>query len=177
MKARLLPAITLLLLLHATGCITPTQRRAHQVQQRAESDHVQSSIAALKERIAALEISQQEVIARMNNTRTAVRAENDAMRKRLNEIKVELRQIDAARASDRQKLYDKLASKMAAIVNSPSISTGGVSEFGREHKIKAGETLSQIAKAYGTSLKAIMAANRLKNANTIREGQVLFIPE
>jgi len=45
------------------------------------------------------------------------------------------------------------------------------------YKIKSGDTLSQIAKRNGMSLKALLAANpSIKNANKIRVGQSLKIP-
>lgn len=44
-------------------------------------------------------------------------------------------------------------------------------------KIKSGDTLSQIAKKKGISLKALLAANpNIKNANKIRVGQSIKIP-
>ena len=44
-------------------------------------------------------------------------------------------------------------------------------------KVKSGDTLSQIAKAKGTTIKAIMAANpSIKNPNMIRVGQTIKIP-
>ena len=46
------------------------------------------------------------------------------------------------------------------------------------YKVKSGDTLSQIAKRMGTSLKALMAANpQIKNANKISVGQSIKIPE
>jgi len=45
-------------------------------------------------------------------------------------------------------------------------------------KIKSGDTLSQIAKKNGTTLKAILAANpSIKNANQIKVGQTIKIPQ
>ena len=44
------------------------------------------------------------------------------------------------------------------------------------HRVKKGETLSEIASAYKVSVKAIMQANSLRNANQIRAGQKLTIP-
>lgn len=44
------------------------------------------------------------------------------------------------------------------------------------HVVQAGETLSEIARMYGTTVEAIVQANDLENANAIREGQVLLIP-
>jgi len=44
-------------------------------------------------------------------------------------------------------------------------------------KIKSGDTLSQIAKSKGITLKALLAANpSIKNANQIRVGQNITIP-
>jgi N-acetylmuramoyl-L-alanine amidase len=45
----------------------------------------------------------------------------------------------------------------------------------KEHKIAAGETLSQIAMSYEVSMETIRATNQLKS-DTIRPGQVLKIP-
>jgi LysM repeat protein len=46
----------------------------------------------------------------------------------------------------------------------------------RRHVVKRGESLSQIAKHYGVSMKKIMGANRLKDAGKIRSGMTLLIP-
>ncbi len=45
----------------------------------------------------------------------------------------------------------------------------------RSHKVKRGDTLSEIAQKYGSSISAIKKANQL-NSNTVRLGQVLKIP-
>jgi peptidoglycan lytic transglycosylase D len=44
------------------------------------------------------------------------------------------------------------------------------------HRIRRGETLSAIARHYGTSISAIMRANRIRSANRIWPGQRLEIP-
>ena len=42
----------------------------------------------------------------------------------------------------------------------------------KSHKVKSGDTLSQIAKRHGTTLKALLAANpKIEDANKIRVGQ------
>lgn len=45
----------------------------------------------------------------------------------------------------------------------------------KRHKVKNGETISEIAENYGTTLKAVRAANSLRG-NTIRAGSYLMIP-
>lgn len=44
------------------------------------------------------------------------------------------------------------------------------------HRVRSGETLSGIAARYGTSVRAIMAANRLRSAHRIALGQRLAVP-
>jgi LysM repeat protein len=43
--------------------------------------------------------------------------------------------------------------------------------------VRSGETLSQIAARYGTSVSALMHANGLRSANRLRVGQRLRVPE
>jgi membrane-bound lytic murein transglycosylase D len=45
----------------------------------------------------------------------------------------------------------------------------------QRHKIKNGETISEIAELYGTTLKSIRSANSIRG-NTIRAGHYLMIP-
>nr|QKW93863.1 membrane-bound lytic murein transglycosylase D [Vitiosangium cumulatum] len=46
----------------------------------------------------------------------------------------------------------------------------------RVHKVKRGDTLSQIALSYGTAPEAILQMNRLKSVRTLRLGAELVIP-
>jgi N-acetylmuramoyl-L-alanine amidase len=46
----------------------------------------------------------------------------------------------------------------------------------KKHRVKRGDTLSEIAEHYGSSIKTIMAANKLRSG-TIRLGQPLKIPQ
>lgn len=51
-----------------------------------------------------------------------------------------------------------------------------VSVLWKEHVVKLGQTLSDIATAHGVSMNDIMKANELKNANRLSEKQILLIP-
>ena len=44
------------------------------------------------------------------------------------------------------------------------------------HKVNKNETLWNIAKAYNVTLKSIVDSNRMPDANTIKVGQLIFIP-
>ncbi len=48
--------------------------------------------------------------------------------------------------------------------------------FERRHRVRRGETLSTIARRYGSSVSTLRRYNRLKSSNFIRVGQVLKIP-
>lgn len=45
-----------------------------------------------------------------------------------------------------------------------------------KYTVKRGDTLSQIAQAYGVTMVSIVTANGIKNPNKITVGQVLNIP-
>lgn len=49
-------------------------------------------------------------------------------------------------------------------------------QAGSRHRVRSGETLSTIARRYGSSVAALQRANGLHRANFIRVGQVLYIP-
>jgi membrane-bound lytic murein transglycosylase D len=46
----------------------------------------------------------------------------------------------------------------------------------RRHRVSRGETLSGIAKAYGTSITAIASVNEIRNPHSIRSGSYIVIP-
>jgi len=46
----------------------------------------------------------------------------------------------------------------------------------RRHRVSTGETLSGIAKAYGTSISAITSVNDIRNPHSIRSGSHIVIP-
>ena len=50
------------------------------------------------------------------------------------------------------------------------------SAAGRVHTIKRGETLGTIARQYGVTLPALIAANGIRNPNLILEGKALSVP-
>ncbi|MDD4308691.1 MAG: LysM peptidoglycan-binding domain-containing protein [Thermoplasmata archaeon] len=64
---------------------------------------------------------------------------------------------------------------LAMIDRIPAAEKPGGGEFVR-HKVRKGESLSSIAKRYGTSINAIMRANALSSRHTIRVGRVLKVP-
>jgi LysM repeat protein len=102
----------------------------------------------------------------------------------LADLQRQVQALDAARDSDRKAMIDQLSKKIADLMNGRAGSAAGggaasatKTQTGYEHIVKQGETLSEIAAAYKTSVGAILKANGLKSASSIKVGQKLFIPE
>jgi resuscitation-promoting factor RpfA len=67
---------------------------------------------------------------------------------------------------------DKSASPTAKKASAPAKAT---KSSGGGYVVKRGDTLSRIAKARGTSVKALVAANGLKNAHVLKVGKSLKV--
>jgi len=65
---------------------------------------------------------------------------------------------------------------IGSVLEVPVASTTVETPPDREHTVQAGETISRIAEAYGSSVAAIKGANGLDDADLIRAGQVLMVP-
>ena len=55
--------------------------------------------------------------------------------------------------------------------------TVGTAPVVRTHVVRRGDTLSSIARRYGTTMRALAQANPVANPNRLRVGQVLVIPQ
>lgn len=109
--------------------------------------------------------------------------ENDAIRGEIDRINERLDALAASQDRLRKEIVDDLSAEIAKAVaaatprRQPSAPSGRSSGSGYEHVVEAGQTLSQIASAYGTTVEAIKKANDIKDANKVRVGQTLFIPD
>jgi len=102
----------------------------------------------------------------------ALRRENDALRAEIADMKAAQERMRGEIVSNVQSLIKEQQKRAAETAKT----TVAKSQSGYEHKVEPGQTLSAIAKAYGVTVKAIRDANGLPN-DTIRVGQVLFIPD
>lgn len=84
--------------------------------------------------------------------------------------------------SDRKQrlgdLYEAVQQRVNELLSGkPSTDTGKEDKAGyTEYKVVAGDTLSGIAKKYGTTYQALAEYNGISNPNIIRVGQVIKIP-
>lgn len=89
--------------------------------------------------------------------------------------------IERKSEADKRELVTQLSSRLEKLLKQaappPAAAPSRGNAYGYEHIVRQGETLSTIAKAYNVTTKAIIAANKIKDANRLSIGQKLFIPE
>jgi len=176
------------------GCTTYFEdQRNEDARMSTEIENHRTDIDQLKARMDALEKLQQDFDSRM----ATVRGENDKkmqdIREQLAAMDVMVKACNAARETDRQAIINDLTAKIAKIAemmkpHSTAASSSAAerpvpprppepSAHGKEHVVKPGETLSSIATACKVKVSAIVQANNLKNADSLKAGQRLVIPE
>ena len=99
----------------------------------------------------------------------AVRQESAATRQGLEELRDPLQQIAQRLAAAQGQIQD-LAKRQEALRKAAPAR-------GAQHVVKAGETLTTIAARSGVGVQALMDKNQITDANSIREGQRLAVPE
>ena len=171
-------ALVLPLLVSLAGCISPmAEKRNEDVRQKAQVSSIKTDQARLREQLHGMEDIDQDIYRRMEKMEKERAAGEEDMAKRVEILSAQLRALEAQRAQDRQELIDTLSRKMAEIMGSRApAATPGSSTY-LEHTVKQGETISEIAVAYGVTVGAIVRANELGDANSIRVGKKLLIPE
>ncbi|MHB8836786.1 MAG: LysM peptidoglycan-binding domain-containing protein [Candidatus Methylomirabilia bacterium] len=98
-----------------------------------------------------------------------VRQESAANRQGLVDLQGSLQQFAEKLAAAQKQIQDAARRQEAARKTAPA--------RGGQHSVRAGETLTTIAARYGVSVQALMENNQISDANSIREGQKLAIPE
>lgn len=167
-----------------TGCVSTqsTTRRAPPLE-RADLAQVEERI---RRNAGDMESMQMEVdglrqdLQRVQaNSATSFRAQVEALQVNLNTLAQRMNDMEAQRIRDQEELIKKLSARITDIIGQqpsapPSRST---SEYGWEHVVTAGDTLSSIAAKFGVSMRSIIEANRLTNPDVLPVGKTLFIPD
>lgn len=171
-----------LTLLICGGCETLTGQ-----QQRLQQTRLYNEVANLKIEVARLE---QQLVG-FGEEREALYAQLTALQQGQQESDsrhyAELRALHDQLASQtqdqerlRQELTADLSAKMAKILQAQAATAASAvrAQAGYVHVVKAGQTLSEIAREYNSTTAAIVSANDdVKNPNDIKVGQEIFIPE
>ncbi|QBG49101.1 LysM peptidoglycan-binding domain-containing protein [Verrucomicrobia bacterium S94] len=161
-----------------TGCETlqtPQQRRAVQAREQAAARQTEERMYRMQGTVEAVEMENARLMKELQSLRSQV----NAMNGQISSLNSKMNALDARQKKEMANLIQEvkaLLRKTAASHSSSSSSSSVHRGPGREHIVESGHTLSAIAQAYGTTVKAIKQANNLKS-DQIRVGQKLFIPE
>lgn len=140
---------------------------------RATAQSLESQVGQMDLRLERLESTTLNASWASQADVEELRRENKALREELALAKGEHERLRTEIVNNVQGLIKEMQKRSASSSSSQSRQR---SQSGYEHKVEAGQTLSEIAKAYGVSMKKIVDANNLKG-DVIRIGQVLFIPD
>ncbi len=169
-----------LIALLLSGCTTLDSQHRREMESRTSADLValQQRTAALQQRVEALEVVREESYAHLDHIRTGLkRLEADLARQRSDQATA-IQAEAAAREAMRMELVRSLSERITEIMrtHAPQPKPAQV-QSGYEHTVKPGETLSEIARAYGVGINAIIRANNIQRPDSLRVGETLFIPE
>lgn len=152
----------------------------------------QAEVAYLRGEVQRLRGEQEAVVGEVGRLRGevqavassqgahATRGEVRALEARVGGVEAQLRKEAEARAKGEKQIYDDIVGKVTELAKKQAAAAPkGRRSYGSgwEHEVRAGESLSVIAGAYQSSVGAIMKANGIRNPDTIRVGQKLFIPD
>jgi len=148
---------------------------------RMAHEQIGMDAARTQARLDALEQTQRQTEAALSALDNQVRAEA-ALRSEVAALRRDVAALRADREKLRKEIVEDLSARIGKLMaaqtgGGSATGGGGRQQAGRLHKVERGQTLSEIVRAYKTSLDVVLRANNMTNPNQLREGQELFIPE
>jgi LysM repeat protein len=152
----------------------------------ARQAEIVEEIRSIRQELRAISARQEEYDHRFSDesfrqpieeSLTRLSARLDALEKKTAAIEEYLTTSRAAYDKKMEAVISVVKSENAAIrkaIGSPS--KGAKGEEGSTHTVQPGDTLGKIADRYGVSVKDLIEANKLGNANVIQTGRTLVIP-
>lgn len=162
------------------GCETLGPTPAEVSEANVAMQYMRHDIERLKARSEESQEHQHRLHARLDQASREMAQQHQNLRQELDAFRRELAQIQADRERLREAIVADLSERMSRLLAAQATSPRAVAdraETGYEHVVEAGQTLSEIARAYGVTVDAILKANNMTNPDRIRQGQTLFIPE
>jgi LysM repeat protein len=148
---------------------------------RAENETLRIRVDDLSDQIATLgaEVSARLLELAESDERTA-----DELRRAAAQATESSEELLERRDEDRRELMDRMNVILDEVVKENSRLAERLRRleesaftFGRMHTVRPGETIASIAQEYNVTPEQIVAANDLSDANLIRVGQELLIPQ
>jgi len=177
-------ASLLVLLPLTSGCVTYGEAEARQAaRQREDILLLQEDIRRLEGRLEGLEMQQESLRGELallhDNQSRQVEEQTQSLRRTVQSLEKRMSGLEAARDKDKQEIIDRLSERIGQLMkkSGPARTRPATSGYGYEHVVQPGETLSEIAGAYGVTTRVIIEANQIENPDHLRVGQTLFIPD
>lgn len=153
------------------------QGQEEALREQTEMQQLKLDVARMRDQLDQMRLEQN----RMKDELFGLTSSQGATGKRLEDRVTALERASAADSAAREQMRSQIVSdvsqKIGGILKSQSSSSSSPkNETGYEHVVKAGETLSAIAAAYKVKPATIIQTNNLKDGNSLRVGQKLFIP-
>lgn len=167
-------------LVACSGCETLIGQQSRLTETRINSQvaNLNVEIQRLDQRVAGLEADREILHTQVAELQREWSTSESRRNAELAAIDAQLKAQTQEQLQVRRDLADELSGKIATIMKSQAVSSKATrTQAGYEHVVKAGQTLSEIAREYKVSSEAIVKANNMKNPNDLRVGQKLFIPE
>ncbi len=181
--------VLMLTLFLSGGCVTtrqtPEEIRMEEQRRQAMRERERERQEAEARRRIQLSVEDAEVqIQELRGELQRVHQETERERtrdlqrleSRISALEVSLKRLDEQRQKDREEIVDVLTQRIAEVMRQQQAASRPASG-GQSHVVASGETLSAIAAAWGVSTQAIIRANNLRNADVLRVGQTLVIPQ
>lgn len=168
-----------------SGCQTTGWEQQRQQEQRLASEvaELRISMQRMEHRLADMAREQDALGEDVQLLRQNVREQTARNESVFTSLSSRLDEQVRSQTALRRELTEDLSTRMAEVLRTqqraaPATRASGRTraEVGYEHEVQSGETLSEIARAYGVSSQDIMQANQLRDPNVLRVGQTLFIP-
>ena len=144
------------------------------MRQREDIRQAQENLRRASGDIESLQMEVERLSAEVNQL--SLLRDNDMV-----QLESKIQQLTATQAQDKKEIIAALSKRVEQLLknvaSSAAVATNNSSDYGIEHVVRPGETLSAISKAYGISSRAIISANKLKNPDRLGVGQKLFIPQ
>ncbi len=185
MKMYMYSIVSIALVVSLSGCQTTGWEQQQRQDERLASEisELRVSMQRMEHRLSDLIGEQDDLGADLLSLRDALREQSSRSDSSFSALSSRLDEQEARQRALRQELTEDLSRRMEEVirtqVRAASASQrprGSRAEVGYEHEVQSGETLSEIARAYGVTSQDIMQANDLRNPDVLRVGQTLFIP-
>lgn len=142
---------------------------------QVNKDLVKGNSSTIENKLSSFDANNKNLIADIKQLKTHANETSAALQKMAQKI-IDMDTMVAMQSQNVESLQSALSSLMQAMqVNIPHKIATTSSESEKAHIIKSGDTLEKIAKAYGTTTKALKEMNNL-SSDRIVVGKVLLIP-